>query len=248
MRAFTALALTLVLAGCAGILEKKDPSLPGPAQDEPAAGEELPDEGTDGINGAAGPADDLHPLTVSRAKQVLAEALNVPVSTIVVLHYEEAKWPDGCLGIPLPDTACTQAIVPGYRIVFRTAQGLQYVFRTDTKGDLMYTEPAAPPEEAKQTRIRGEVTELTLETVEDGAGNISILRVLLVEGEKEEDTDYARAWAAVPETARILRGEEEVAVEELRTGLEVEIVFSGPVAESDPVRGTAANVRILSGY
>jgi hypothetical protein len=45
-----------------------------------------------------------------------------------LVHSEQVDWPDGCLGIPMRD-ACTQAIVPGYRIVVEVG-GQEYEYRS----------------------------------------------------------------------------------------------------------------------
>lgn len=46
-----------------------------------------------------------------------------------VLSWEPVDWPDGCLGIRM-EGACTEAIVPGYRLVVEIA-GNVYEYRTD---------------------------------------------------------------------------------------------------------------------
>jgi len=42
-------------------------------------------------------------------------------------------WPDGCLGVPQGDELCTQAIVPGYEILF-FARGVEFVYHTNLDG------------------------------------------------------------------------------------------------------------------
>lgn len=66
------------------------------------------------------------------AKAALAKQLTIDTQHIRVLSVEEVEWPDGCLGIPQPDRMCTQAIVPGYRVLLEV-NGKQYEARTNLK-------------------------------------------------------------------------------------------------------------------
>ena len=87
--------------------------------------------------------------------------------------------------------------------------------------------------------IRGEIKEVYLS--EDG----TTISGILVEGELQEDTMYDYASVTIDENTSVYRGEEEAAAEELEEGLQVEIVFEGPVAESYPVQGLAKEIKIL---
>ena len=63
----------------------------------------------------------------------LSSTLNLPPEEISVISTEAVEWPDGCLGVQRPGMMCTQAIVPGYRIILQ-AGGEQYEFRTNESG------------------------------------------------------------------------------------------------------------------
>lgn len=58
----------------------------------------------------------------------LAGQFRVSMDQVRLLRWEQVDWPDGCLGIPMRD-ACTQAIVPGYRMVVEVA-GQEYEYRS----------------------------------------------------------------------------------------------------------------------
>jgi hypothetical protein len=68
--------------------------------------------------------------------------------SVRVLSYEPETWSNGCLGLPSP-FACTEALVPGYRVVIGAADG-EYVLRTNLEGSFHRIEsspvrfPAAP--------------------------------------------------------------------------------------------------------
>jgi len=70
---------------------------------------------------------------ISAAITALSGTLNLPPGQITVVSAEAVEWPDGCLGVQKPGVMCTQAIVPGYKIILE-ANGEQYEFHTDEDG------------------------------------------------------------------------------------------------------------------
>jgi hypothetical protein len=82
---------------------------------------------------ATAQAEALKNPAVQASVDVLAKLLNVPPSSITVVSVEAIDWPDGCLGVRIPDTMCTMMIVPGYRVVLE-AGGQQYEYHTDLSG------------------------------------------------------------------------------------------------------------------
>lgn len=63
----------------------------------------------------------------------LSSVLNLPPEEISVVSTEAVEWPDGCLGVQRPGVMCTQAIVPGYRIILQAGDE-QLEFRTNESG------------------------------------------------------------------------------------------------------------------
>jgi len=92
-----------------------------------------------------------------------------------------------------------------------------------------YTEPG----------IRGLITEINF-----GNGNVSIL----VEGNIEEDTQFDKALARITDDTMIQKDDLSrlFEIKDLKVGDRVEVYFTGPVAESYPVQGTASIVRIIT--
>ena len=90
-----------------------------------------------------------------------------------------------------------------------------------------------------QVGIRGIITDISL--TEDGAS-------IMVEGQVEQDTVYDRASVRINADTMIQKDDMSrlFEVSDLRLGDTVEVFFSGPVAESYPVQGTAAIVRIIT--
>lgn len=97
------------------------------------------------------------------------------------------------------------------------------------------TQPSATTGEVG---VRGPIAEHTV--TDDGL-------TLLIEGEKAADTMYDAAWVTVDKNT-LIRTANGVpsTVDALQTDVIVEVVFTGPVAESWPVQGRAGTVTILS--
>lgn len=76
------------------------------------------------------------PARIRRA--VVADAarrFQVAESAVVVTRAEQVTWPDGSLGCPQPGRMYTQMLVPGYRLVAKTAQG-EFLYHADARGNL----------------------------------------------------------------------------------------------------------------
>jgi hypothetical protein len=71
---------------------------------------------------------------VSAAITALSGTLNLPPGQITVVSAEAVEWTDGCLGVQKPGVLCTQAIVPGYKIILE-ARDEQFEFHTDEDGN-----------------------------------------------------------------------------------------------------------------
>lgn len=78
-----------------------------------------------------------------------------------------------------------------------------------------------------------------------------ILATLLVEGKPGKDVSYDKAFVKITKATKLVRvgakDRKAATVEDLKVGVQVEMTFTGPVAESYPVQATAGEVRILEG-
>ncbi len=61
--------------------------------------------------------------------QDLSQRTGSPTSSFRIIEAEERTWPDGCLGLAGADEFCTQALVPGWRVVV-TDGTQQWIYRT----------------------------------------------------------------------------------------------------------------------
>jgi hypothetical protein len=117
-----------------------------PAADTPPSGDELarrsavreqlekplpesvPREAAPPVTGEA-PAE-----LVLRIREDLAQRTGVDPPVPVLVRAEAVTWPDGSLGCPAPGMEYTQALVPGYWIVF-SHDGQEYDYRASARGN-----------------------------------------------------------------------------------------------------------------
>lgn len=94
--------------------------------------------------------------------------------------------------------------------------------------------------ESVKVSIRGEITKVAV-------GNDKEIKSILVEGKLEKDTEYDKASVFIDNKTAIYTSDENVKmpVSELKEGLKVEVIITGPVRESYPVQATANTIRII---
>ena len=86
-----------------------------------------------------GAAPDL-PEQVVTALGVFAEQVGRPVEELTVEAFEEAVWPDACLGMADKDEMCAQVIVNGWRIEVRAGDDA-WELRTNASGEQVRWQP-----------------------------------------------------------------------------------------------------------
>ena len=67
------------------------------------------------------------------ALTALSENTGLPVAEIKLVSTEAVEWPDGCLGVQEEGLACTQVIIPGFRVILE-ANSRQVEYRTNEEG------------------------------------------------------------------------------------------------------------------
>ena len=75
---------------------------------------------------------DLTPAQLA-AVTALSENLGLSPEDIKLVSTEAVEWPDGCLGVQEEGVMCTQAIVPGFRILLE-ANGRELEYRANEDG------------------------------------------------------------------------------------------------------------------
>jgi hypothetical protein len=116
-----------------------------PATQEPSAGDEAPTPTHIPV--------DLTPAQRA-AINALMEQLNVPADKVKLVSTEAVTWPDGCLGVVRMGMMCTQAQVPGFKIVLE-ANGQKYEFHTNQAGsNIVLAEGAQDSAAVEQVAIK----------------------------------------------------------------------------------------------
>lgn len=76
--------------------------------------------------------------------QVAARDSGLPRSSLQIVRAEQRTWPNGCLGIAQPGVMCTQALVPGWRVVVQAGQQ-RLIYRTNNSGSVVRLDPESRP-------------------------------------------------------------------------------------------------------
>jgi hypothetical protein len=96
--------------------------------------QQLAEQGTvEPLEGLPTDPDAPYPPAIVVAIERLAEQRGVAPQAIEVVSYEELEWPDGCLGLPRLNEACTEAVTPGWRVIL-SLEGEIHTFRADAVG------------------------------------------------------------------------------------------------------------------
>lgn len=78
-----------------------------------------------------------------------ARRFKVESSAVVLTRAEQVTWPDGSLGCPEPGRMYTQMLVPGYRVVAKTAAG-ELTYHTDARGNVVNCAARLPRKATEQ--------------------------------------------------------------------------------------------------
>ncbi len=81
---------------------------------------------------------------VTRAKDDLAERLNIDFSEISLLNADAVNWADGSLGCPEPGMLYAQVITPGYLIRLE-ANGAIFEYHASRGTEVVYCKNPQPP-------------------------------------------------------------------------------------------------------
>jgi hypothetical protein len=74
---------------------------------------------------------------VEKARQDLANRLDVPIDEVRVVSLTERTWPDGSLGCPQPVQQYTQALVEGAQLVLEV-NGTEYNYHAGGGRDFLF--------------------------------------------------------------------------------------------------------------
>jgi len=81
---------------------------------------------------------------IEKAKEDLAQRLDIPITQINLLEVTDVEWSDSSLGCPQPDMFYLQVITPGYRILLEVT-GSQYEYHSNRIVSIVYCDNTSPP-------------------------------------------------------------------------------------------------------
>lgn len=98
-------------------------------------------------------------------------------SKLRIVKVERETWSDGCLGLAGANTMCTQAMVPGWRVIVGSGEQ-RWVYRANASGSLVKLDEVATQSITSNTTtqtMRSEevTTTRTTQTVQSASGNTS---------------------------------------------------------------------------
>jgi hypothetical protein len=133
---FTALVLTVILPLGAGITFlvanavylnlSGTAKVPNNKQHEAIATQPLQDE-------------NLPDSVVQAVLQDASRRSNLPSQELNIVRVQQRDWPDGCLGLALSGTFCSQTVVSGWQVTVNAEQQ-SFVYRTDNSGSVVKLE------------------------------------------------------------------------------------------------------------
>lgn len=87
--------------------------------------------------GDQGGQEESPPAAVAKAREVLAEELNVGVDQVIIQSFERQDWSDSCLGLGGPAESCLAVITPGWQVIMVVGDSQPYEVRTDETGEIV---------------------------------------------------------------------------------------------------------------
>jgi hypothetical protein len=125
---------------------------------EVAATEEAPSITEEPTSVDEGPTPTHIPVDLTPAQRAainaLMDQLNLTADKIKLVSTEAVTWPNGCLGIVRMGVMCTQAEVPGFKIILE-ADGQKYEFHANQHGSvIMLAEGALESADVEQIVIK----------------------------------------------------------------------------------------------
>ncbi|MBG1244271.1 hypothetical protein [Nostoc sp. NZL] len=92
----------------------------------------------------------------------LARRQGIFTRQLQIIDYNQQTWRDGCLELPQPDEFCTQALVPGWRIVVSNGKQ-KWIYHTNNNGRSLRLASANTPSENLPDKLPASVKKAVLQ-------------------------------------------------------------------------------------
>ena len=135
----------------------------------------------------------------------LSRRQNISPSNIEIVEYTPQTWNNGCLQLPKPGELCTQALVPGWRVV--ASDGRQnWVYHTNRTGRTLRLNSRTTPNNNNAQKLPEKVREAVLNAASRRL-KVSVTRLTIIQAQKRDwrdgcleiaDNDRVCSQAIVP--------------------------------------------------
>ncbi|MBD2742390.1 hypothetical protein H6H02_12615 [Coleofasciculus sp. FACHB-1120] len=89
-------------------------------------------------------ANRLPPRIANTVRQDLSRQTGIAPGKLKITEFSQETWKDGCLGLPKSGEFCTQALVPGWRVVVSNGRKT-WVYRTNSTGQVVRLQNSDTP-------------------------------------------------------------------------------------------------------
>ena len=94
--------------------------------------------------------------------QDLARRQGILTRQLQIIDYDQQKWRNGCLELPQPDELCTEALVPGWRIVVSNGKE-NWIYHTNNNGRSLRLASANTPSDNLPDKLPASVKNAVLQ-------------------------------------------------------------------------------------
>jgi len=164
-RIFTALILTGILSVGSGLTLIKSATA-NPTNLSPTTSE---------VSTAKAKPNRLPPTVANAVLKDVAKRTGISTKQLKIVDYSQKTWRNGCLELPQPDEFCTQALVPGWRVVVSNGRQ-RWIYHTNKNGSSLRLASANTPSNSQLPRkVRDAVLKQAQEISGLSARSLSIL-------------------------------------------------------------------------
>jgi hypothetical protein len=162
---FTALVLTGILSVSSGLTLIKDAR---------AASANLSLETSSDVSKDNTKSNRLPRPVANAVLQDLASREGISTRELKITNYNQQTWSNGCLELPQPDEACTEALVSGWRVVVSNGRE-NWIYHTDSNGRSLRLASANTPSDKLPTSIKNAVLQAASKRLQQPISQLRIV-------------------------------------------------------------------------
>ncbi|MCF2145028.1 hypothetical protein IQ276_000890 [Desmonostoc muscorum LEGE 12446] len=106
--------------------------------------------------------------------QDLARKEGISTRELKITNYNQQTWGNGCLELPQPDEACTEALVPGWRVVVSNGKE-NWIYHTNNNGRSLRLASANNPSDKLPTSVKNAVLQAASRRLQQPISRLTIV-------------------------------------------------------------------------